>query len=57
MQAKCYLLSHEINQKRNKHEQLLVCLDKAKEYQLKAIKRSQVDNPDLLEDYKNTMSM
>ena len=59
MQAKCHVLSFEINQKRNKADQaafLVVSLDKAKECQLKAIKRAQIDNPDLLDEFKKNMS-
>jgi tetratricopeptide repeat protein 21B len=57
MQAKCYVLSFEINQKRNKTDQIVASLDKAKECQLKAIKRAQIDNPDLLDEFKRSMSM
>ena len=57
MQAKCYILSYEINQKKNKSDQLIASLDKAKECQLKAIKRAQIDNPDLIEEFKNNMSL
>jgi hypothetical protein len=57
MQAKCLLLSYEISLKRNKADQALPLLEKAKEIQLKSIKRAQVDNPDLLEEYKVNLSM
>ncbi len=57
MIARCYLLSYDINHKKNKNDLLLPVLEKAKEYQMKAIKRAQVDNPDLLDEYRNTQSM
>ncbi len=56
MQAKCYVLSFEISQKGSKSDQMVALLDKARECQLKAIKRAQVDNPDLIEEFKNNMS-
>jgi hypothetical protein len=56
MVAKCYLLAYDVNQKRNRNELLLTSLDKSKEYQMKAIKRAQVDNPDLLAEYNKSLS-
>ena len=56
MVAKCYLLAYDINQKRGRNEQLLTSLDKSKEYQLKSIKRAQVDNPDLLVEFNKSLS-
>lgn len=57
MIAKCYYLAYDINLKRNRPELLVQSLEKAKEYQLKAIKRAQLDNTDLLEDFKKMLSM
>lgn len=57
MIAKCYFLAYDINQKRGRTELLVHTLEKAKEYQLKAIKRAQIDNTDLLEDFKKMLSM
>lgn len=57
MIAKCYYLAYDINQKRNRSELLVQSLEKAKEYQLKAIKRAQLDNTDLLDDFKKMLSM
>jgi tetratricopeptide repeat protein 21B len=56
MVARCYLLAYDVNQKRGRSELLLTSLDKSKEYQLKAIKRGQVDNPDLLAEYNKSLS-
>ncbi|CAF0765805.1 unnamed protein product [Brachionus calyciflorus] len=56
MVAKCYILAYDINFKRNRSDSLLTSLEKAKEFQLKAIKRAQVDNPDLLEELKKNLS-
>ena len=56
MVAKCYFLSYDINQKKNKSDLLLQCLDKAKEFQLKAIKKANLDNADLLDDYNDMLS-
>ena len=57
MIAKCYYLAYDINQKRNRSELLVQSLEKAKEYQLKAIKRAQLDNTDLLDDFRKMLSM
>lgn len=57
MIAKCYYLAYDINLKRNRPELLVQSLEKAKEYQLKAIKRAQLDNTDLLEDFRKMLSM
>ena len=57
MIEKCYYLAYDINLKRNRPELLVQSLEKAKEYQLKAIKRAQLDNTDLLEDFKKMLSM
>ena len=56
MVSKCYLLAYDINTKRNRTDLLLQSLEKAKEFQLKAIKRAQVDNPDLAEEFKKNLS-
>lgn len=56
MVAKCYYLSYDINQKKNKTDLLLQSLEKAKEFQLKAIKKANLDNADLLDDYNNMLS-
>lgn len=56
MIAKCYYLAYDINQKRNRPELLVQSLEKAKEYQFKAIKRAQLDNPDLLDEFKKMLS-
>jgi tetratricopeptide repeat protein 21B len=56
MVAKCYYLSYEINLKKNKTDLLLQCLEKAKEFQLKGIKKANLDNADLLDDYNNMLS-
>jgi hypothetical protein len=46
----------DIYQKRNRNDSLSASLEKAKDYQLKAIKKAQVENPDLLEEYKHNLS-
>lgn len=56
MVAKCFLLMYDIYQKRNRNDLLMASLEKAKDYQLKAIKKAQVDNPDLLEEYNHNLS-
>lgn len=55
MISKCYLLAYEINLKRNRTDLLVTSLDKSKEFQLKAIKRAQVENPDIVEDLKKNL--
>lgn len=57
MVAKCYFLAYDINLKRNRLELLTQSLEKAKDFQLKAIKRAQVDNPELLDDFKKTLTL
>lgn len=56
MVARCYLLAYEVNQKRNRNEQLLPSLEKSKDFHLKAIKKAQVDNPDLLIELNKSLS-
>ena len=56
MVAKCHLLFYEINLKRARTDALLASLNKAKECTLKATKRAQVDNTDLLPDLKVMVS-
>lgn len=55
MISKCYLLAYEINFKRNRTDLLLTSLEKSKEFQLKAIKRAQVENPDIVEELKKNL--
>ena len=56
MVAKCCFLMYEISQKRNKHEILLQWLEKAKEFQLKAIKKAQLENPDAADEYRKMLT-
>jgi hypothetical protein len=56
MLAKCCLLMCEINKKRNNSEAILAWLQKAKDLQLKANKRAQIDNTDLLEEFNKMLS-
>ena len=57
MLAKCCLIMYEMNLKKNKTESLGIWLDKAKEMQQKAIKRGQMENSDLIEEYRNGSTM
>ena len=56
MLAKCCFLMYEISQKRNKTDVLLQWLEKAKEFELKAIKKAQVENPDAADEYRKMLT-
>ena len=56
MIAKCCLLMYEMYNKKNKTEALGAWLEKAKEHQQKAIKKSQLENSDLVEELRKTYS-
>ena len=54
MVAKCCLLMYEMYFKKNKTESIGAWLDKAKEIQLKAMKKGQLENSDSAEEFNTT---
>ncbi len=57
MTAKCLLLMYDINLKRNRTDSLGQWLDRARDAQLKTMKRAQMDSSENLEDYKATYTV
>lgn len=57
MVAKCCLLMYNVCFKKNKTEPLGQWLEKSKEMQQKAIKRAQMENSDIIDEFRNTYSL
>ncbi len=57
MVAKCCILMYNACNKKNKTESLGQWLEKAKEIQQKAIKRAQMENSDLIDEFRTTYSL